>query len=246
MMMEQNNHPAVVLDQFTKRSVRAFWVDGLWDLAISGMLLIIAVWGAIYVQFVAFPSWTWPFFQNASRSMVWIGLLILVAGLALYIWGMWIVVKMVKKRMVAPYTGYAEHRFLMPVDNKVYGWYLILYISGLGILYWLFSWISGGVHIMSVPFIISPAAILIGVGWFYQMRRYRWIAAIGLVLAFLLEIFATSQANYLAGPRNFLEILPQWGSPALPCLVWAALFLISGVLGLIGVWRRAHESRSAA
>lgn len=246
MVMEQNNNPVAVLDRYTKRSVRSFWMDGLWDLVISGMLVIIAVWGAIYVQIAAFPSWTWPFFQNAGRSMVWIGLLILVAGLALYIWGMWMVVKLVKKRMVAPYTGFAEHRFIMRVDHKVYGWYLILYICGLGILYGLFAWISGGVHMMSVPFIISPAAILVGVGWYYQIRRYLWLAAVGLVLAFLLEIFATTQANYLAGPQNYLNILPQWGSPVLPCLVWAALFLVSGVLGLAGTWRRAHEPRSAA
>jgi len=245
-MIEQNNNPAAVLDQFTKRSVRSFWMDGLWDLVICGMLVIIAVWGVIYVQFVAFPSWTWPFFQNAGRSMVWIGLLILVAGLMLYIWGMWILVKLVKKRMATEDNGYAEHSFLMPVDNKVYVWYLILYISGLGILYGLFAWITGGVHVMSVAFIISPAAILIGVGWYYQIQRYRWIAITGLVLAFLLEIFATTQADYQSGAQNFLDILPQWGSPALPCLIWAALFLVSGILGLTGAWRRAHESRSAA
>lgn len=241
-MISHNNNRAAVLDQLTKKSVRAFWLDGLWDLVISGMLVIIAVWGMIYLQFVAFPSWTWPILQNAGSSVVWIGLLILVVVLGLYIWIMWKVVTNIKENIISPYTGYARHRFLFPVDPKVYAWYAFLYLGGLGILYGLFTWLTGGTHMMSVPFIISPAAILIGVGYFYRIQRYIWIAAIGFTMAVLLELFAVTQANYLAGPSNFLDILPQWGSPALPCLIWASLFLTSGLFGLIGVWRRASET----
>lgn len=214
----------------------------MWDVAFSGMLVIIAVWGMYYVQFVAFPSWTWPFFQDVSRDLIWIGLLVLGAVLSAYIWTMWRVVRAIKRQVISSRSGYAEHRFFMPVDPKVYAWYAFLYLLGVGILYGMFAWISGGIHLMSVPFIISPAAILVGIGWFYQLRRYLWNAAVGFTTALLLEIIATTQANYQLGPNNFLDILPQWGSPALPCLVWAAMFLASGVLGLIGVRRQANES----
>jgi hypothetical protein len=240
-MISDNQNPVTAIDQLTKKSVRAFWMDGLWDLVVSGMFIIIGLWGMFYVQFAAFPSWTWPFFESASRSAVWLGLLVLVTILVLYIGTMWKVVGVIKRRLLSPYTGYAEHRFFFPVDPKVYAWYAIIYIAGLGILYGLFAWLTGGMHVMSVPFIISPAAILIGIGWFYKVQRYIWIAVIGFTSAVLLEFFATTQASYQAGPVNFLDILPTWGSPALPCLVWAALFLISGVLGLSGIWRRAGE-----
>jgi hypothetical protein len=240
-MISENQNPVTAIDQLTRKSVRAFWMDGLWDLVASGMFIIIALWGMVYVQFVAFPSWTWPFFQSASRSAVWLGLLVLVVILVLYIGLMWRVVGWIKGKLLSPYTGYAEHRFFLPVDSKVYLWYAIIYIAGLGILYGLFAWLTGGVHVMSVPFIISPAAILIGIGWFYKVQRYIWMAVIGFSLAVLLEFFATTQATYQIGPINLLDILPAWGSPALPCLVWAALFLISGILGLSSVWRRARE-----
>ena len=245
-MISENHIPAAVLERLTKKSVRSFWMDGLWDLVISGMLVIIAIWGMVYVRFLAFPRWTWPFFQNAERNAVWIGLLILVAGLALYIWLMWNLVRLIKKNILSPYMGYAEHRFFMPVAPKVYAWYAVIYLAGLGILSGLYAWLTGGIHLMSVPFMISPAAILIGIGWYYELKRYTWMAVIGLILAVVLEFIATTQASYQVGPRSFLDIIPQWGSPALPCLVWAALFLIGGVLGLTGVWRQAHESESFA
>jgi len=167
MMKTTNQNQVSTLDQLTKRSVRSFWMDGLWDLVIAGMLLIIAVWGLFYIKFVAFPSWTWPFLQDLGQSIVWMGLLLLVLGLTVYIWIMWIVVKILKNRLIYPFTGFAEHRFFLPIDPKVFGWYVILYFTGLGLLYGLFSWIKGGLNMMSIPFIISPAAILFGVGWFY-------------------------------------------------------------------------------
>jgi len=245
MMKTTNQNQVSTLDQLTKRSVRSFWMDGLWDLVIAGMLLIIAVWGLFYIKFVAFPSWTWPFLQDLGQSIVWMGLLLLVLGLTVYIWIMWIVVKILKNRLIYPFTGFAEHRFFLPIDPKVFGWYVILYFTGLGLLYGLFSWIKGGLNMMSIPFIISPAAILFGVGWFYGIRRYLWIAGIGLVLSLLLELFVTTQANYMAGPQNFLDTLPQWGSPSLPCLVWAGLFMISGLIGLINVRSEEREAKPA-
>jgi len=245
-MISENHNTVAALDQLTKKSVRSFWMDGLWDLVISGMMVIIALWGMLFVQFVAFPSWTWPFFPDASRSVVWLGLLILVVILTIFIVIMWNAIRFIKRRLLSRCTGYAEHRFFLPVDHKVYIWYAIIYMTGVGILYGLFAWLTGGVHVMSVPFIISPAAILIGIGWFYKIQRYMWMAVVGFVSALLLELFATTNAIYQVGPRNFLDILPPWSSPTLPCLVWAVLFFISGVLGLIGVWKRAHEARTSA
>ncbi len=244
--MRTTDHNQIsTLDHLTKRSVRSFWMDGLWDLVTAGMLLIIAFWGFYYLKFVAFPRWTWPFFQDSGRTIVWIGLLILVLGLNVYFWIMWFVLKKLKSRLIYPYTGVAEHRFFLPMDTKVYIWYGIIYIMGLGILYGMFSLVKGGFSVMSIPFIISPAAILVGVGWFYGIRRYLWIAVIGLSLALVLELFFTTQADYIAGPRNFLDLLPQWGSPTLPCLVWAVLFTISGLIGFINVRSQAREAEPA-
>lgn len=244
-MISENHNMVTALDQLTKKSVRSFWMDGLWDLVISGMLVIIAVWGMFFVQFVVFPSWTWPFFPDANRSAVWLGLLILVGILVIYIGIMWKVVGFIKRRLLSRYTGYAEHRFFLPVDNKVYICYAIIYMTGVGVLYGLFAWLTGGIHMMSVPFIISPAAILFGIGLFYKVQRYLWMAVVGFISAILLELLATTNATYQVGPRNFLDILPAWSSPTIPCLVWAVLFFISGIMGLIGVWRRAYEARTS-
>jgi hypothetical protein len=221
------------LDKLTKQSVRSFWMDGLWDIVIAGMLLIVAIWGYFYTQFAVFPSWTWPFLKESGKIMVWAGLFLLVMGLSIYFWIMWIVVKKLKRLWVYPYTGYAEHPFFLSMDQKVFIWYSILYLFGFGILYGLFSWISGGSRVMSIPLIISPAAILFGIGWLYGIRRYLFLSGLGLILALLLELFLTTSANYFTGPRSVLDTLPQSGSPALPSLVWAGMFLISGLIGLL-------------
>jgi hypothetical protein len=230
------------LDQLTRRAIRAFWLDGLWDLAIVGALLITGFWGIFYVHFVAFPQSTWPFLQEWGRDSVWLGLLVLIAALGIYVWGAWVVVKKLKRAWISPYTGHAEHKFFMPLENRTYLWYFILYLVGIGLLYGLFTWTKGGVHVMSVPFIISPAAALWAVGRLYSIRRYLWAASIGLLLSILLELLLTWSASYQQGPQNFLNVRPEWGSPALPCFIWAFIFLVSGLVGLITVRRGAHET----
>lgn len=241
-MITTNRSQMPALDQFTKRSVRAFWMDGLWDLVIAGFLLIIAIWGWFYMQFVAFPNWTWPFLRNSGQLLIWLGLLVAGLGLTVYIWVMWRLVRRLKNRLITPYTGYAEHSFFLPIDPKVFIWYALIYFTGLALLYGLFFWIRGGLNLMSIPFIISPAAMLAGVGWFYRVRRYLWIAGMGLVLSLMLEMTIITQADYFAGPRNFVNTLPQWGCPTLPCLVWAGLFVISGLIGLIRIRRGEREA----
>jgi hypothetical protein len=232
----------VNLDQLTKRAVRAFWMDGLWELALVGALLTTGIWGIFYVHFVAFPVSTWPFLQEWGRDSVWLGLLILIAALAIYIWGAWIVVKKLKRAWISPYVGHAQHKFFMPVEDKVYLWYFLLYLAGVGLLYGFFALVKGGVYVMSVPFIISPAAALWVVGRKYAIRRYEWFAAIGLLLSVLLELLLTWPASYQHGPQNFLNVRPEWGSPALPCFVWSIIFLVSGLIGLITIRRGSHET----
>jgi len=229
------------LDQLTKRAVRTFWMDGLWDLALVGALILTGFWGMFYVQFVAFPDSTWPFLLELSRNSVWIGLLGLVIALALYNWVAWVVVKRLKRLWISPRVGHAEHRFIMPVKSKVYLWYFILYLLGIGLLYGLFAWTKGGVHVMSVPFIMSPAAAFWVVGRVYSIRRYQWFSVIGLLLATILELLLTWPASYQRGTQGFLNVRPEWGSPALPCFIWAALFLLSGLIGFIQVRGLQHE-----
>jgi hypothetical protein len=230
------------LDELTRRSVRAFWVDGLWELALVGALLITGFWGIFYVYFVAFPISTWPLLQEWGRDTVWFGLLILIAALAVYIWAAWIIVKRLKRVWISPYAGHAEHKFFMPVESKVYSWYFLLYLTGVGLLYGLFALIKGGVYVMSVPFIISPAAALWVVGRRYAIRRYEWFASIGFLSAIIFELLLTWPASYQHGPQNFFNVRPEWGSPALPCFIWAVIFLISGLIGFISFRRGLHEA----
>lgn len=241
-MITTNHNHVKGIDQYTKQAVRAFWLDGLWELAFVGVLLMIGIWGMLYIQFVAFPSSTWPFLEEVGGHVVWSGLFILVAALATYIWIAWIIVKKLKRILVAPYTGHAEHPFFLPIDSKVFLWYFILYILGHGLLYGLFSFSKGGFAMTSVPLIISPAAIFWGIGRVYNIQRYQLLAPGGLVLAVLLELLLTTPADYTLGPRNFLDVLPQWGSPALPSFIWAVMLGISGLIGLIHIRRSQHES----
>ena len=229
------------LDQLTKRAVRAFWMDGLWELAYIGALFLVGVWGMFYVQFVAFPKTTWPFLPEMGKDIIWMGLLGLVCILAFYIWLAWIVVRRLKLLWISPLMGHAKHKFFMPLESKTYLRYFILYFSGIGLLLGLFTLTKGGAHLMSVPFIISPAAAFWVIGRIYAIRRYQWFSVIGLLLSILLEIVLTWPASYHQGPQGFLNILPQWGSPALPCFIWSAVFLISGLIGFISVQRQHHE-----
>ena len=231
------------LAHLTNLAVRSFWMDGLWDLAVVSVFLLIGLWGVYYVNFVAFHRSTWPAFQGLGQNFVWLGLLILIIALVLLIGMAWIIVKYLKRTVISPYTGHVEHRFFMRMDRKVYLWYFVLYGIGVGLLYGLFTWLKGGLYVMSVPFIISPAAILWAIGRIYDIRRYQIIAIIGLVLAVLLELLLTTRADYMAGPRNLFDVIPAWGCPTLPCLIWAIMLSISGLVGLIGIRRLKHAAK---
>jgi hypothetical protein len=231
------------LTKLTNRAVRSFWMDGLWDLAFAGVFLVMGLWGAIYVSFIAFHSSTWPAFQELGKNVAWLGLLFLIVVLIPLIWLAWLLVKHLKRTLIAPYIGHVEHRFFMPVDRTVFVWCFILYAIGLGSLYGIFTWLKGGPYMMSVPFIISPAAIFWAIGKVYGMRRYQFIAVIGLILAVSLEMLLTTKADYMMGSRNFLDVLPAWGCPTLPCLIWAMLSIVSGLAGLISVRMLEHGAK---
>ena len=140
------------VNQFTRRAVRSFWDDGLWDLATAGIFLLLGGWGALYVRFIAFPLYTRPFLEEIGRQQIaWIGLAVLVVALFLYVTIAWYIVKVFKRLLVYPRTGLAEHRFFMPIDRKVYQWYFILYLVGLGLLFGLFKLAKGGFSVLSVP-----------------------------------------------------------------------------------------------
>jgi len=152
-------------------------------------------------------------------------------------------VKYLKKILVSSYTGYVEHRFFMRVDPKLYIGYFILYAIGLGLLYGLLTWVKGGPSMMSVPFIISPAVMCWVTGKMYHLHRYQWIGVAGLLFSLTLELSLTTQADVMSGAKIFLDILPQWSSPALPCWVWAGMFILSGLVGLNSVRRPGYETR---
>lgn len=232
-----------IISRLTNRAVGVYWMDGLWDLAMASIFLILAVWGAFYTRFVAFPPSTWPAFQNYGRNIYWIGLLVLIIILGLWSWFAWYIVKVLKRLVFSSNNGFANHRFLLPVDRKVYLLYFILYVIGLGILYGFFFWIKGGFYLMSVPFIISPAVMYWAMGNVYGIRRYQLIGLSGLIIAIFLELLLTSRADFASGPTNILNVIPEWGSPLIPCLVWAAMCLVSGLMGFTSHWRKFRDVR---
>lgn len=73
------------------------------------------------------------------------------------------------------------------------------------------------------------------------LARYRWVAALGLVLALAME-FLTTTAVYLQGPTNFMDVSPLLGNPSLPLLVWAGVLLVSGSLAFYQTMRLPHVS----
>ena len=52
--------PAFPLEDYSRRAARAWWADGLWDLAVAGFCFLTAVWIYPLVRTQDFPSWTWP------------------------------------------------------------------------------------------------------------------------------------------------------------------------------------------
>jgi len=225
-------------DEYTRRTVRMWWADGLWDFAMAGFFGLTAYWAYVWIRVQAFPTWTWPWpfvtgeVVNPAREETWVWTFGIFPVWALYTWGAFKIVQALKTRWIAPRTGHVRFRFWMPVERKVYLFHLAWYAVSLTVLAVLFDLLKGGPHFMSAIFIVAPVGILFTIGWVYRLPRYRWVAAAGLVVGAALEFLATTPADYMQGPAGFFDVSPFYGNPALPLVVWAIILTASGALAL--------------
>jgi hypothetical protein len=233
---------AVSADNYFHRAIRAWWADGLWELAMAGFWVLTALWLYPLVQTLAFPSWTWPwpFITEeqinplSTQITLWaIGLFLLWIG---YIFLAWFLIDRIKRRFVAPRLGDVRHKFFLPM-GKTFGLIFfavyVLACAGLSALFWK---IKGGPHLFSVFGIASFAGVMYLVGIKFDLRRFQWISIIGTVGCILAEL-ATTNAVYMDGPKNFMDVSPLFGNPSLPCLIWAGVLVVSGVVTLRGILR---------
>lgn len=233
-------------DQLTRRSVRAFWDDGLWDLASVGVAIITAIWGHAFVRLMAFPhrTWPWPFEteQSGARGTYefWLLLGAYIAVIVLYVWCAWKVVLRLKAKWVEPHTGEVRHPFLLTLEPKTLGLYFVLYLGGIAALAGVYSLLLGGPHMYSAIFTMSPVAITYAIGHVYDLNRYKWIAIIAFLLCIGLELLLTTPAVPMRSPVNFLDVSPEYGSATLPMIVWAVMWTISGVVGMSTFRREYH------
>jgi hypothetical protein len=237
-----NTQPASLpLNNFTRRAVRAWWVDGLWDFAVAGFFAIIAGWAYILVRLMSFPSWTWPWpFQTTEtidplhdQILLWIiGIVPLVAA---YMWLTYKLVTYLKSNWLASRQGDVRHSFWFKMEKKVYAIYILIYMGVAVIAAGLCLWLTGSPRWYAVLCISAPFSILLAISGTYALPRYRWGAIIGLAASLLVELFVNSPADFQTGPLNFFQVPPQIGNPAIPLLIWTVVFLASGISGLAGV-----------
>jgi len=231
-------------DEYTRRAVRSFWADGLWDLAMAGFFATTALWGHVWVRILAFPAWTWPWpfttdqTDNPMQGWFLAWNLAIFPLVVLYLWGTTRLVQRLKARLVAPRSGYARHPLNLPLERRVYYVYVGLSAVGILLLIGLYTLLKGGPHVMSVVFAVPPAGLLFAIGRVYDLPRYRWAGVVGLGLSVGLELFATTAAVYLNGPRNLLDVSPLWGSAAVPMAVFAVVLACSGLVALARLWRQ--------
>jgi hypothetical protein len=245
--MNATTSPATSIIEYTRLAVRSWWSDGLWDLAMAFFFVITALWLYPIVRVEGFPSWTWswPFITQEhinplhNEIMLW-ELGIFGIWFAYVVIAYWIVVRL-KRRFVAPRLGDIRHKFFLPVERKVYVFFLGVYLIGcllLGVLYW---YVKGGPHLFSVVCAAAPAGIIFIIGRIYALPRYQWVAVAGLGLSILTEMLTTN-AIYDNGPVNFMNVSPLYGNPSLPLLIWGGLTLISGCLALRRTMRLPYVS----
>ncbi|MGB7539691.1 MAG: hypothetical protein WBM17_14210 [Anaerolineales bacterium] len=201
----------VSVDKYSHRAIRAWWADGLWELAMAGFWAITALWLYPLVQTLAFPSWTWPwpFITEehinplSTQITLWvIGLLFMWMA---YILLAWFLIDRVKRRYVAPRLGDVRHKFLLPMGRSFGLIFFAVYVLGcvgLSILFWK---VKGGPHLFSVFGISSFAGVMYLVGRKFDIRRFRWISIIGTAGCILAE-FAATNAVYTDGPKNFMDM----------------------------------------
>lgn len=231
----------ITIENLTRRTVRSWWADGLWDFAIAGYMILIGLWMYILVRVIAFPSWTWPWpfitreVENpmAAQILVW-GLAIIPVS-ALYMWLTYKLVLVLKAKWLASRQGDVRHSFWLKVEPRFWGIYILGYLGAFAGAAGLILLLTGSPHFYSVMLIAAPASVLVTFGIGYSLRRYTLAGVIGFVGGLFVEALLTTQAVYLKGPNGFLDVSPDYGNPAIPALIWAAIFLVSGIIGLMGV-----------
>ncbi|MBN2389875.1 MAG: hypothetical protein JXR84_04080 [Anaerolineae bacterium] len=239
--------PAVPLEEYTKRAVRAWWADGLWDFAMAGFFAVTALWAYPFVRVLAFPSWTWPWpfitqepVNPLQHEITLWGVMILPVWI-MYFLGANVLIRNLKAWWIAPRTGDVRHAFFLPVEKKIFWLHMLSYAILLGLTSGLCMWLKGGSHWWSLIFIASPTGVLYLVGQRYRLPRYRWMALAGFTTSLLLELVATGNADYARGPQHFLDVAANYGNPALPLAVWTAVCIVGGATALRQTLRQPHE-----
>ncbi len=233
---------AVSVDNYFQRTLRAWWADGLWELAMAGFWAITALWLYPLVQTLAFPSWTWPwpFITEEHINPLSTQITLWAIGLFLiwmaYIFLAWLLISRVKQRYVAPRLGDVRHKFFLPLGRSFGLVFFAVYVLACVLLSALFWRVLGGPHLFSVFGIASFSGVLFMVGIKFDIRRFRWISILGTAGCVLAEL-ATTSAVYMDGPKNFMDVSPLYGNPSLPCLIWAGMLVVSGIITLRGILR---------
>jgi hypothetical protein len=233
---------AVSVDNYSHQAIRAWWADGLWELAMAGFWAITALWLYPLVQTLAFPSWTWPWPFITKEHINPLSTQIAVWAIGLFL--MWMayiflarrLIDLVKRRFVAPRLGDVRHKFFLPLGKSFGLIFFAVYVVGCAVLSALFWKVKGGPHLFSVFGIASFAGVVYMVGLKFDLPRFRWVSIAGTACCVLAEL-ATTSAVYLDGPKNFLDVSPLYGNPSLACLIWAVMLVVSGIATLRGILR---------
>lgn len=232
------------LNTLTKRTVRTWWADGLWDFAVAGFNVLLAGWFYIWVRVHAFPSWTWPwpFITNETVNPMQVQILLWMIGLvpfmAAYAYGAYRLVTLLKSRWLASRQGDVRHPFWLKVEPRMLLVYLLAYLGLFAVITWLVLAVQGGAHFTSTTIISAYGAVLLALGGTYSLARYIWSGALGMLACTLVELYLTSSADFMRGPTGFFTVAPNYGNPAIPLLIFAAIFLVTGLVGLVQVLRK--------
>jgi hypothetical protein len=226
------------MERLKKLTVRAWWVDGLWDFAMSGFFALLALFFYYFTYINTFPAsdWPWPFnLQQAGdpiqrATLGWILVNVLVMGVYVYL--AYRLVKHLKQEWIAPLHGDVRHSFWLPVDLQTMLIYSGLYVFLSVVLILLNQQFTGGSRMFSVFVTTAPAAIFFALGQGYWLRRYTITSLAGFFICLALEWLVTTNASPLQAPLNIWNVSPFYGNPAIPLLVWAAMMLFSGAIGL--------------
>lgn len=242
--MSTNTSP-LSLNTLTKRTVRTWWADGLWDFAVAGFNVLLAGWFYIWVRVRAFPSWTWPwpFITNETvnpmqtQILLWtIGLVPFMVG---YSYGAYRLVTLLKSRWLASRQGDVRHPFWLKLEPGMMVAYVLACLGLFVVITWMVQAATDGAHFISTAVISAYGAVLLVLGGTYSLPRYIWSGALGMVACTLVEMYLTSSADFMRGPTGFFNVAPYYGNPAIPLLIFAAIFLVTGLVGLVQVLRKA-------